>query len=141
MVHSKSWPRHEWNAGQELKRAVHKQNHASLNELKQRKEEWAKSPPQDTDSQGFLQVITSKGGPVIWHTFSFHKKFCENFLFHITVSFSKCLKNVQLPELIMSNCSYLTGFPNGVLMLATAPAAEDAAADAPADGKHYRYYK
>lgn len=43
----------------------------------------------------------------------------------------------------MSNCSYLTGFPNGVLMLATAPAAEDAApaADAPADGKHYRYYK
>lgn len=38
---------------------------ASLNELKQCKEEWAKSPPQDTDSQGFLQVITSKGGPVI----------------------------------------------------------------------------
>lgn len=54
-------------------------------------------------------------------------------------------KNVQLHALIMSNCSYLTGFPNGVLMLATAPAAEDAAAapaaDAPADGKHYRYYK
>lgn len=54
-------------------------------------------------------------------------------------------KNVQLPALIMSNCSYLTGFPNGVLMLATAPAAEDGAAapaaDAPADGKHYCYYK
>lgn len=40
----------------------------------------------------------------------------------------------------MSNCTYLTGFPNGILMLATAPAAEDGAAapaaDAPADGKH-----